>query len=85
MPTLQITLSDEALDAARSRAAEGGLTSVDAYLTRLIEADAAVPISAALEAELLKGLEGEAIPYASIDWEQEKRDLIAWHASTQKP
>ena len=55
---MQITLSEQAEAAAQAQAADGGFPSVDAYLASLIEADAAVPVSAEVEAELLAGLAG---------------------------
>ncbi len=56
MATLQLNLPEQIKTAAEQRAAAGGYTSVDSYIASLIEADKIAPISDALEAELIKGL-----------------------------
>jgi hypothetical protein len=79
MPTLQVTLSDRAAADADARAAYGGYASVGDYLASLIEADVAVPVSPALEAELLAGLAGDAVLLSKADFDQERRALLERH------
>ena len=62
-------------------AAKAGFDSIDGYLSSLIHADAAVPIAAKLEAELLEGLAGTGREFGAADWERKKRELIARHQS----
>jgi hypothetical protein len=79
---LQITLDDRVSAAAESQAAASGFDTVDSYVSNLIEADAGVPISAALEAELLKGLAGPSREMTAADWESKKQVLRAKFART---
>ena len=76
MSTLQVTFDDRTLAAAEARAADGGFPSVDAYLASLVDADAAVPVSAALEAELLAGLDGVGRQMTADDWAAKQQVLI---------
>ena len=86
MPTLQVTLSDRAAAAAAdARAADGGFASVDDYLASLIEADVAVPVSSALESELLAGLEGDAVPLSKADFDRKRQALLERHGRPGRP
>lgn len=73
MPTLQVTFDDLTRAAAEARAADGGFASVDGYLASLVDADVAVPVSAALEAELLAGLDGVGRTLTPADWDARQR------------
>ena len=77
MTTLQVTWPDGAADAAKVQAASAGCASVDEYLAKLIEADVAVPISPAVEAQLLAGLRGDGVVMTSADWAARRAALAA--------
>ena len=85
MPTLQVTLSDRAATAAKDQAIAAGCVTVDDDLTKLIEADTAVPISPAVEAELLVGLRGDGIRMTAADWAAERAALAATAAVGSRP
>jgi hypothetical protein len=57
MARLQVNLPQHLKAAAEQRAEAAGYGSVDNYIASLIEADDLAPISSAMEAELIKGLE----------------------------
>jgi antitoxin ParD1/3/4 len=57
MATLQLNLADDLKTVAESRATAAGYDSVDQYIVSLIQADEVAPISDAMEAQLLRGLD----------------------------
>lgn len=75
MPTVQIELPDRVKVLADARSIEAGYPSLDKYIASLIEADEALPLSAELEAELLKGLTGVAREFTSSDWNEKRQQL----------
>ncbi len=85
MPTLQVNLPDRAAAAADARATDGGSVSVDEYLASLIEADVAVPVSAALERELVAGLAGDAVSLSKADSDEKQQALLKRHGRTGQP
>ncbi len=85
MTTLNVTLEDRTRAAAEARAAAGGFASVDAYLASLIDADVAVPVPAALEADLLAGLDGVGRTMTAADWDAKRQALIGRFSPDARP
>jgi hypothetical protein len=85
MSVLSVNLSDELQAVARTRAAERGYASVDAYVASLIEADGAWPVSGELEAEILAGLASPAREVASGDWDEMRRRFRASRSPAGSP
>jgi len=79
MARLNLNLSDEDQRKAAARASELGYSSLEAYLHSLILADVETPISAELEAELLKGLAKPSREMSPGDWQEKRRRLIEQH------
>ena len=79
MPTLQVTLTDDERRDAETRARELGFPNVETYARSLIAADVELPVSAELEAELLKGMKSPAREMTPADWDEKRRRLIERH------
>ena len=77
MATLSVNVSEEVRELARARAAEQGYATVDAYLAKLIEADAAVPVSDELEAAIVAGLASPSRDMTPADWDQMRSQFRA--------
>ena len=85
METVSITLPDSVKQYAEEQVANGGYGSVSQYVAHLIQADRKGQVQAALEAEVLKGLEsGESSPMTSEDWRAIREETERRHAARQQ-
>ena len=75
MSTATIQLPTEIERLAVARAAAAGHANVSEYVRALILADAAEPISSALESHLLAALETPARTMTPADWNEKRRAL----------
>ena len=73
MVRLNLTVSEDVKGRAEAQAAERGFVSLDAYIASLVDADTAVPVSAALEQELLAGLASPSREMKPADWDEMRR------------
>ena len=73
MVRMNLTVSEEVRSRAEAQAAERGFASLDAYIASLVESDAAVPIGADLERELLAGLATPSREMTAADWDEMRR------------
>jgi hypothetical protein len=73
MVRLNLTVSEEVKSRAEAQATERGFSSLDAYIASLVDADAAVPVGAALEQDLLAGLASPTREMKSADWDEMRR------------
>ena len=72
MPTLTISLPDEIKSIAEAEALRAG-QSLEEYLANLIIAHAEQPVSAEVEAELLRGLKSTGREFSAASWEEKTR------------
>ena len=79
MPAIQVTLTDDERRQAEGRAKELGFPSVEAYVAAVVRADAELPVSEELEAELLQALGTPARDMTPADWDEKRRRLIEQH------
>ncbi|HSU66088.1 MAG TPA: hypothetical protein VLJ39_04420 [Tepidisphaeraceae bacterium] len=77
MATAAIQISEELKELARQRALAAGYANVDEYVRALIVADTTPPISAELEAHLLRALESPAREITPADWDRKRNALSA--------
>lgn len=76
MDTMDFSVPEQYRDFVQARVAEGGYGTTNEYLQTLIEADRKRLAQAALDAELLKGIEsGSAVPMTSDDWESIRSEV----------
>ena len=73
MVRLNLTVSEDVRARAESQAADRGFPSVDAYVASLVDADSAVPLSDALEKEILAGLASPSHEMTPADWDEMRR------------
>jgi antitoxin ParD1/3/4 len=85
METVSITLPDSIKQYVEEQVARGGYGSVSDYLRHLVETDQKEQVRAALESEVLKGLEsGESTPMTSEDWRAIREETEVRHAARQQ-
>lgn len=80
MDVLNISLPETLKEYVTARVSQGDYGSASDYISALIQADQRNAARATLEAELLKGLEGEASEMTKEDW----ANLRARAAGTHK-
>jgi hypothetical protein len=74
MVRLNLSVSEDVKSRAEAQAAERGFVSLDAYIASLVDADAAEPVGAALEQELLAGLgASHSREMKPADWDEMRR------------
>ena len=86
METVSITLPESVKQYVEQQVAKGGFGSVSDYLRHLVETDQKEQARAALESEVLKGLDsGESTPMTSEDWRAIREETERRHAARQHP
>ncbi len=80
MATSTITVPEHIKQLAESGAATHGFAGADEYVQSLIQADAAEPIDAALEAHLLQALEEPGVEVSAADWDAKRQKIAESHA-----
>jgi len=73
MVRLNLSVSEDVKSRAEAQAAERGFVSLDAYIASLVDADAAEPVGAALEQELLAGMASPSREMKPADWDEMRR------------
>ena len=76
----KISLSADTKVLAKARAAERGCRTIDQYIQTLIREDGPVPVSAELEAHLMKSLKGGTRRATPGFWAEKRRKLRRQHA-----
>jgi antitoxin ParD1/3/4 len=85
METVSITLPESVKQYLDEQVAKGGYGSVSDYLRHLVETHQKEQAQAALESEVLKGLEsGESTPMTSEDWRAIREETERRHAARQQ-
>jgi antitoxin ParD1/3/4 len=82
METMNISMPDSMKQFVEDQVAEGAYSTASEYIRSLIREDQKRKAEERLEALLLEGLEGEAIPVTDEWWQTFRARLIARH---QKP
>jgi Arc/MetJ-type ribon-helix-helix transcriptional regulator len=72
---MNAAIPDELQDLVLSRIREGGFATVDDYVGCLVQADLRRSSQDSLEAELLRGLEGERVKLSPDDFDQLRQSL----------
>lgn len=72
---MNAAIPDELQDLVLSRIRQGGFAGVDDYVGRLVHADLQRSTQDSLEAELLRGLEGERVKLSPDDFDQLRQSL----------
>jgi len=86
METVSITLPDSIRLYVEEQVAKGGYGTLSEYVAHLIQTDQKQQVRAALEAEVLKGLDsGESTPMTSGDWRAIREETERRHAARQHP
>ena len=81
MDTMNIALPQNMKQFVQEQVAKGGYSSVSEYVRDLIRTDQKEKIRAALEAEVLKGLNsGDSTPMTDQDWQQIRGEIRERHA-----
>ena len=73
MVRLSVTVSEEVKARAEAQAVDRGFPSLDAYIASLVDSDGTVPVSAALEQELLAGLATPSRSMTPSAWDEMRR------------
>jgi antitoxin ParD1/3/4 len=82
METVSVTLPESIKQYVEDQVAKGGYGSVSDYMRHLVETDQREQARAALEAEVLKGLDsGESTPMTSEDWRAIREETERRHAA----
>ena len=82
METVSVTLPESVKQYLEEQVAKGGYGSVSDYLRHLVETDRKEQARAALESEVLKGLQsGESTPMTSEDWRAIREETERRHAA----
>jgi antitoxin ParD1/3/4 len=86
METVSVTLPESIKQYVEDQVAKGGYGSVSDYMRHLVETDQREQARAALESEVLKGLDsGESTPMTSEDWRAIREETERRHAARQHP
>jgi antitoxin ParD1/3/4 len=81
METVSVTLPESIKQYVEDQVAKGGYGSVSDYMRHLVETDQREQARAALESEVLKGLDsGESTPMTAGDWQQIREEVRSRHA-----
>ena len=72
---MNAAIPDKLQDFVLTRIRQGGFANVDDYVGRLVQADLQQLTQESLEAELLRGLEGERVKVIPEDFEQLRQSL----------
>lgn len=76
MENINISLSESSKDFAAEQVSEGSYSSLSDYINALIRADQKQKAKAAIEAEVLKGLDsGPMVTVTREDWEDIRREV----------
>jgi len=82
METVSVTLPESIKQYVEDQVAKGGYGSVSDYMRHLVETDQREQARAALESEVLKGLDsGESTPMTSEDWRAIREETERRHAA----
>lgn len=83
--TMNVAVPTDMKDYVRNRVSTGGYNSVSEYVRELIRRDQKEEVKAALEAEILKGLQsGEPSPMTDDDWEGIRTEVKKRYAKRKK-
>jgi antitoxin ParD1/3/4 len=82
METVSVTLPESIKQYVEDQVAKGGYSSVSDYMRHLVETDQREQARAALESEVLKGLNsGESTPMTSEDWRAIREETERRHVA----
>lgn len=85
MDTMNIALPENMKQFVRQQVAKGGYSSVSEYIRELIRTDEKENARAALESEILKGLQsGDSTPMTDQDWREIRGEVRKRHARRKK-
>ena len=85
MDTMNIALPENMKQFVRQQVAKGGYSSVSEYIRELIRTDEKENARAALESEILKGLQsGDSTPMTDQDWREIRGEVRKRHARRRK-
>jgi antitoxin ParD1/3/4 len=85
MSTMNLDLPEPISEFVQQQVAQGGFNDAGEYLRQLILADRRRKELAALETEIIKGLDsGESTPMTAADWAEIREDLRGRQAGANK-
>jgi len=85
MDTMNIALPESMKEFVQQQVAKGAYSSVSEYIRELIRADEKEKARAALETEILQGLQsGDSTPMTDRDWREIRQEVRRRHARRKK-
>ena len=85
MDTMNIALPTNMKQFVQEQVANGGYSSVSEYIRQLIRSDEKQNARAALESEILQGLQsGDSTPMTDQDWQEIRSEVRRRHARRKK-
>ncbi len=85
MDTMNIALPEAMKQFVQEQVAKGGYSSVSEYIRELIRTDEKEDARAALESEILRGLQsGDSSPMTDQDWQEIRGEVRKRHARRKK-
>ncbi len=85
MDTMNIALPEAMKQFVQEQVARGGYSSVSEYIRELIRTDEKENARAALESEILRGLQsGDSSPMTDQDWQEIRGEVRKRHARRKK-
>jgi len=76
MPTITITIPDDLLRLAKSRATAAGCADVGEYLTALLVGAVGLPLSREVEDALLQGMDSQPRELSAAEWDEKRRRRV---------